>query len=61
MTEKELKITYQGLANKRCERCGGKLWLEEDAYGLYANCLCGYNVDLKPAPKPVRPDSEDEK
>ena len=27
---------------KRCRRCGGDLFLEQDAYGTYVSCLqCG--------------------
>ncbi len=33
---------------KRCPRCGGNIYLEEDSYGGYEHCLqCGYDCDLK--------------
>ena len=33
---------------KQCQRCGGDLYLEHDAYGQYLTCLqCGHHVEIK--------------
>jgi uncharacterized protein (DUF983 family) len=36
------------LMKKRCPRCGGNIYLEEDSFGCYEHCLqCGYEGDLE--------------
>ena len=33
---------------KRCPRCGGNIYLEEDCFGSYEHCLqCGYDGDTE--------------
>jgi len=34
--------------DKRCPKCGGNLFLEEDSFGCYEHCLqCGYDGDTE--------------
>ncbi len=36
------------LMKKRCPKCGGNIYLEEDSFGCYGHCLqCGYDCDLE--------------
>ena len=36
------------LMKKRCLRCGGNIYLEEDSFGCWGYCLqCGYECDLE--------------
>ncbi len=33
---------------ERCPKCGGNLWLHNDHYGWYEECLqCGFTLDLR--------------
>lgn len=33
---------------KRCPKCGGNVYLDEDQYGWFEHCLqCGYTCDLQ--------------
>ena len=45
------------LMDKRCPKCGGNIFLEEDIFGCYEHCLqCGYDCDLEniiESPEPV--------
>jgi hypothetical protein len=42
---------------KGCPRCRGDLYLNQDMYGKYLNCLqCGYTRDLTGQPGPVAQD-----
>ena len=36
------------LMNKRCPKCSGNIFLEDDSFGCYGYCLqCGYDCDLE--------------
>ena len=40
------------LTKKRCPRCGGNIYLEEDSFGCWGYCLqCGHECDLENAAK----------
>lgn len=35
------------MLTKKCQKCGGDLFVETDLYGTYLKCLqCGYTRDL---------------
>ena len=38
----------QALKSKRCPRCGGNIFLDEDTMGYYEQCLqCGYEHQVQ--------------
>lgn len=42
----------QALISKRCPRCGGNLFIDEDPVGYYEQCLqCGYEHQIQ---KPMK-------
>jgi uncharacterized protein (DUF983 family) len=47
----------KALMNKRCPKCGGNIFLENDSFGCYEHCLqCGYDCNLEnniESPEPV--------
>ena len=39
-----------GFVHKRCPRCGGNVYQDEDCYGRYEKCFqCAYTRDLRDA------------
>ncbi len=44
---------------KGCPKCGGDLYLRNDIYGDYLDCLqCGYATDLEVESSVVTPDAD---
>lgn len=37
----------EGFIKKRCRRCGGNIYIENDQFGWYEQCLqCGHTADM---------------
>ncbi len=44
-----VRVVYAMIKFKVCPRCHGDLYLNEDIFGKYVNCLqCGYMKDSEP-------------
>ena len=53
-----VRVVYEMIKFKVCPRCHGDLYLNEDVFGKYLNCLqCGYMKDSE-APAPTRKETE---
>lgn len=53
-----IKTTIQS----RCVKCGGKLFVDRDAYGWYLSCICGKTIDIPDPnikPQPLIKDLKD--
>jgi len=45
-------LKRSGFIQRKCPKCGGSLYLDNDEFGWYEQCLqCGNQSDLRPVAK----------